>query len=158
MAHSFRASGLSIVNILRFLKLPQSVLTASLFFMVFWSLVAFSTAEVTSTYKLIVFEGSDWCRNCIRFNQAILSVEIFQNFTRSNNIQIERIDFPQKKKLDQSTREYNASVAERYQFDGRFPTILLVSLDDDLIRSLGYTDETPEEFISLITFYLLQKQ
>lgn len=101
-------------------------------------------------YKLIVFEGSDWCVNCIRFEKTILSDALFINYTNRNHIEIERIDFPQHKKLSKSQIEYNTSVAEKYAFEGLFPTIILAKTGVKRIIKIDYNNQNSEELISLI--------
>ncbi|WP_430968611.1 hypothetical protein [Spongiimicrobium sp. 2-473A-2-J] len=102
------------------------------------------------THKLILFEGSDWCINCIRLEKNVLSEEAFVNFMKRREIEIERIDFPQRKKLDPLTRDYNASMAEKYGFKGKFPTLLLVKSETGEVIRINYSDQGVSEFIAAI--------
>jgi len=101
-------------------------------------------------YKLIVFEGSDWCPNCISFEKNVLSNDVFSKFLENNQIEIEKIDFPQRKKLSKEQIKYNASVAEKYAFDGSYPTILLTSSATEKYLRLRYSNQTVEELINEI--------
>lgn len=111
----------------------------------------------TDDYKLIVFEGSDWCSNCIRFDKTILRDSTFSNFINENNIYIEHIDFPQRKKLDKTTQSYNASIAEKYNFKGVFPTVLLIVRNTNYVFSIDYSNQSSQEFIALIESNMIPK-
>lgn len=104
----------------------------------------------TDNYRLIIFEGSDWCANCIRFDKTIGSSPIFKSFIEEQKITIEHIDFPQRKKLDDAIVEYNAQIAEKYQFDGTFPTILMVHTPSKNYEKISYKNQDPESFIALL--------
>ena len=104
----------------------------------------------TDHYKLIIFEGSDWCANCIRFEKTIGSSQLFQSFIEEQNITIEHIDFPQRKKLEANIVEYNAKIAEKYQFDGTFPTILMAHTFSNNYEKISYNNQDPELFIALL--------
>jgi hypothetical protein len=101
-------------------------------------------------HKLIVFEGSDWCSNCISFEKNVLSNTTFKTFLEGYNIEIEKIDFPQRKKLSKEQKKYNASVAEKYSFDGKYPTILLTNEATDEYLKLNYSNQTVDELIDEI--------
>jgi len=119
--------------------------------LLFIALVSFSPTEKDITpYKLIFFEGSDWCINCIRFEKKVLSTDVFIDFAESNEIDIERIDFPQRRALDEVTRRYNESIAEKYQFTGVFPTILLVNTETEEVQEIVYRNQDLDAFLSLI--------
>ncbi|MEZ4808717.1 MAG: hypothetical protein R2819_00035 [Allomuricauda sp.] len=117
---------------------------------IFLSFSLIPLGKIDTHYKLVLFEGSDWCVNCIRLNKTVLTDTAFINFLEMENIQIERIDFPQRKKLDEQTQAYNASVAEKYGFQGLFPTILLVRNNTDETVTIDYHDQGPNEFIQQI--------
>lgn len=106
-----------------------------------------SATAPQNTYKLIIFEGSDWCTNCIRFNKTVINNSDFINYTKTHNITIEHIDFPQRKSLTKATEAYNASVAEKYNFNGVFPTVILAQSDTSY-ETLSYKNESAEEFIT----------
>jgi len=118
----------------------------------FWSSTLYSQEE---SYKLLIFEGSDWCPNCIRFDKTVFKSTQFSEFISSNNINIEHIDFPQRKKLDAATKKYNASIADAYSFNGIFPTILLIDETTNTVIELPYSNQKPKEFIALIQSKIL---
>ena len=126
--------------------------------LVFFLCLAFASFHAIESkpdpFKLIVFEGSDWCKNCIRFERTVLSKEAFQTFAANHEIVVERIDFPQRNEQDADTRKYNAEIAERYDFKGLFPTVLLVNTETDEFVELKYTTEDAGEFISQLKDHL----
>ena len=103
-----------------------------------------------SKYKLIVFEGSDWCPNCRRLEKNILSDTSFLKQLEKMSVNIERIDFPQRKKLTKSIQEYNNSVADKYAFDGSFPTIILALNETMSFQKINYSNQTTGEILSQI--------
>ncbi|TXN35503.1 thioredoxin fold domain-containing protein [Flagellimonas hymeniacidonis] len=118
---------------------------------------SFNTKESVSTkYKLVFFEGSDWCVNCIRFDRNVLSDPYFKYFLEKQDIEIERIDFPQRKKQDEATKTYNASIAEKFNFQGVFPTIILVENTTGEIIPLNYHDQGIDDFIAQIKSNLIR--
>ncbi len=103
-----------------------------------------------SDIKLVVFEGSDWCTNCIRFEKNILSKKAFSNFLEQEHIKIDRLDFPQKKAQSNAQKQRNSTMAETLKFDGAFPGIKLVFGNKRIISNINYSNENVEEFIKII--------
>jgi len=102
------------------------------------------------TYKLIIFEGSDWCSNCIKLEKKILTSSTFTEFLTANHIVIERIDFPQRKKLTPELVTYNESIADKYHFTGTYPTLILVEVVSGKFYSLPHESENLENLINVI--------
>lgn len=92
--------------------------------------------------QLIVFEGSDWCSNCRHFERYVLSDSLFQSFLSTQQIELVKVDFPQRKKLDATTLSNNKKLASQYQFDGSFPTIILARKDTLLFRRIHYSQKS----------------
>lgn len=109
-----------------------------------------SDPEIEPSHTLIVFEGSDWCRNCIRFKKTVLTKESFQKYLREKNIEVEQIDFPQRKQLDQATIAYNAKIADKYNFDGVFPTLLLINNTTEAVAKVPYGTQDVYQFMLLM--------
>ena len=110
----------------------------------------------SSNYQLIVFEGSDWCAKCKRFEKNILSDSSFTQFLEANSITIEKIDFPQRKKLSKEVIEYNSTIADKYNFDGNYPTILLTKLSNSKYLKVNYINQSPSELSQQIQVSLEQ--
>jgi len=80
-----------------------------------------------------------------------LSDKAFIEFSQKNEIEIERIDFPQRTKQTKETERYNAEMAEKYQFDGIFPTVILLDeKTNELIKIPNSIHNTSEDFLNFI--------
>lgn len=117
----------------------------------FISAFNFTSIETPPNLKLIVFEGSDWCVNCIQLEKNVLSDAVFIEFSQKNKIELERIDFPQRKKQAKEIKKYNAEMAEKYQFDGTFPTVILLDEESNELIVIPTTrQEKTKDFLSFI--------
>lgn len=96
----------------------------------------------------MVFSGSDWCANCIRFEKNILQDSSFQNFLHSNLLYL-NVDFPQRKKQSVLLKKQNETLAEQYNPNGIFPTLILLTTDKKSIP-ISYQQETTLLFIDKI--------
>jgi len=114
---------------------------------------AFRISSDTNKPVLLVFAGSDWCANCIRFEKRILSATDFLSFAEKS-IVVLKADFPQRTSLPSSLQEQNASLAEKYNPDGVFPYLLLLTPGKSVLSSLSYTNQSPIEFIDEIKTYI----
>lgn len=111
-------------------------------------------AEVSSNPEsIVIFTGSDWCPNCRRLEKKILSDSTFINFT-NNRLLIEFADFPQHKKLDPQLIERNKMLAEKYHFQGVYPTILILDSAGKIKGQIFYRNQTPKEFIDQLKLIL----
>lgn len=110
------------------------------------TLLAFAPAA--RPYSLLVFEGSDWCSNCKRLERRVLSDTAFAAFLQTQQIQLQRIDFPQQKKLSAATMRYNDSIASSFAFDGVYPAVFLVSPEGR--QRIFYGNQSAAEFIALL--------
>lgn len=110
---------------------------------------AFRISSETNRPVLLVFAGSDWCANCIRFEKKILSATDFQSFARDNLV-ILKADFPQRTPLSAPLQEQNASLAEKYNPKGEFPYLLLLTPGKSVLSSLVFSNQTSSEFIEEI--------
>jgi thioredoxin-related protein len=99
---------------------------------------------------LYVFEGSDWCANCRRLEKSILSDSDFLALLDSNQVLIERLDFPQRKKLAKETVEYNQDMSEKLGFKGDFPTLVIYSRKSQKYTTLHYTNQDTAEFSAIL--------
>lgn len=119
-----------------------------LFFLVFYLICAGFEDPDQSKYKLIIFEGSDWCPNCRRLEKNVLSDSLFLNELKTLSVRIELIDFPQSKKLSPETRQYNSSTADKFEFDGNFPTIVITRTDTLKYQRIMYTNQSAGDFLN----------
>jgi len=114
---------------------------------------AFRVSSETNKPILLVFAGSDWCANCIRFEKRILSTSDFLEFAEKS-IVVLKADFPQRTPLSTATQEQNASLAEKYNPGGVFPYLLLLAPGKTVLSPVVYSDQSPKEFIEEIKNYI----
>jgi hypothetical protein len=114
---------------------------------------AFRISTETNKPVLLVFAGSDWCANCIRFEKRILSADDFLSFAEKS-IVVLKADFPQRTSLSAALEEQNASLAEKYNPDGVFPYLLLLTPGKSVLSSVIYRDQSPAEFINEIQTFI----
>lgn len=99
----------------------------------------------------INFSGSDWCRSCMVLKQSILETPEFKSFADKELVLVD-VDFPRKKKnrLSKEQTEYNEKLAEKYNNDGQFPTIIILDSDLNIIAKTGYKRLSPSLYIDHI--------
>jgi thioredoxin-related protein len=114
---------------------------------------AFRISSESNKPVLLVFAGSDWCANCIRFEKKILSAADFRSFAEENLV-ILKADFPQRTPLSTALQEQNASLAEKYNPKGEFPYLLLLTPGKSVLSSLVFSNQSSSEFISEIKSYI----
>lgn len=98
---------------------------------------------------LLIFSGSDWCKNCIQFKQSILSTDEFKHFSEDNLILLE-LDFPYRKKnrLPKEQQEHNEKLADLYNKEGVFPKVVLLDNNTTLLGKVNYQKHnSTEDFI-----------
>ena len=98
---------------------------------------------------LLVFSGSDWCSNCIRFNKEVLTDSGFVNYTKDRFV-VYKADFPQRKKLPEETIQRNETLAEQFNPQGYFPKIVLLNNKQELISAIPYSKQSAADFIAQI--------
>jgi thiol-disulfide isomerase/thioredoxin len=120
------------------------------FFLSLFTLTIAGKPVVSSEVVLYIFEGSDWCTNCARLEKKILSDPQFLHEIGLLHVKVERIDFPQRKNLPSEMKEYNDRIAEKFGFDGIFPTLILFMTDTDRSSRIYYHNESVGEMIRII--------
>lgn len=95
---------------------------------------------------LLVFSGSDWCSNCIRFNKEVIQDSSFDQYI-ANRLIVLKADFPQRKQLPEEVVQQNEQLAEKYNPEGYFPRILLLNSDQTVLSEIPYSRQTSDEFI-----------
>ena len=133
----------------------------SFFLILFTSLNSFSQANqlekatqvAKEQNKLIFmnFSGSDWCRSCILLKKTILDTPEFESFVNTEFVLVD-VDFPRKKKnrLSKEQTQYNENLAEKYNRDGQFPTIIILDSDLNIIAKTGYKRLNTSQYIDHI--------
>lgn len=99
-------------------------------------------------YELIIFEGSDWCASCRKFEKTILGDSVVKAFIKTNHLYLIKADFPQRKRMSEIEKRRNQELAEKYQFKGVFPTIILAT--DTSFVELKAARLNATEFVQLL--------
>ena len=111
-------------------------------------------AKVAKTKNKLIFmnfSGSDWCRSCIVLKQSIINTPEFKAFADEKLVLLD-VDFPRKKKnrLSKEQTEYNEKLAERYNKNGQFPSIIILDSDLNIVAKTGYKRLSPNQYIDHI--------
>ena len=72
----------------------------------------------------VYFSGSDWCSSCHQFRKNVLSQPAIDSLLQHGYV-FYTADFPQRKKLPDSTRVFNDFLAEKLNPSGVFPALIL---------------------------------
>jgi hypothetical protein len=112
--------------------------------------------DPSSRFRLLVFEGSDWCRTCRSLERNVLSDSNFLNQLNVRSIQIQRVDFPQRKPQTDSILKLNRNLATRLGFKGQFPTLYLCRTDTFLFREVKTTGLSAEKIVKQLDQAILQ--
>ena len=97
------------------------------------------------------FSGSDWCRACIILKQTILNTPEFESFANDKLVLLD-VDFPRMKRnrLSKKQLQYNEKLAEKYNKEGQFPTIIILDSDLNIVGKTGYKQLSPAEYVNHI--------
>lgn len=96
---------------------------------------------------LIVFSGSDWCANCIKFKKNILEAESFKDYSEGE-LMIYIADFPRKVKLSKEQKEQNITLFNKFNKKGVFPFVVLLNAKGELVKQIDTSYNIPENFIN----------
>lgn len=147
-----------MLNIITYFKSPPKAHIIRHFFVWYFLINTFNGFSQAETQKveteqtiLYVFTGSDWCPNCIKFKRNVLVDSLFQIKLKELNIHIELLDFPQRKKQEADVVQHNKQKAEKFKFDGTFPTLILYSEKKDKFTKFNYHNENPEAFLQILS-------
>ncbi len=101
---------------------------------------------------LLVFEGSDWCAPCKKLERNILSSPEFETYAKENLVLL-KADFPRRKKnrLPEAQQKHNDALAEKYNPEGVFPTVLILDAKGNVLGRTGYMHhKSPQFYINWI--------
>lgn len=98
------------------------------------------------SFTLFVFTGSDWCTNCKIFEKRVLTDSSFNSTLQTNKIDLKKIDFPQRKKLNPIEVQYNDSIATILKFEGSFPGIYIYNNSNKKTYHILYMNESASDF------------
>ena len=106
---------------------------------------ALHKAQKENLKIILVFSGSDWCAPCIKLDKEIWSSTEFQELSKNEFVMF-RADFPRKTKnlLDKNQQLENNNLAEKYNENGFFPSVVVLDSNEKILGRLGYEKTTPE--------------
>lgn len=97
---------------------------------------------------LMLFTGSDWCPYCIQLEKNVLSGREFEGFA-SDNLVLMLVDFPKRKKMEESQLRSNHALAAQYKVKG-YPTLVLVDESGKELSRFGYAKEDAAAFVAKV--------
>lgn len=121
--------------------------TLNLIVLLFTAIISFASPSGTPT--LLIFSGSDWCIPCINFEKNILSTDEFKNYS-DLHLLVVKADFPQHKKLSKEQVAKNEKLAERYNPNGAFPHVVLLSENGTVLKQINTRIDDPKLLIKQI--------
>ena len=89
------------------------------------------------------FTGTDWCGWCIRLQKEVFFKDEFVKWAKENLILVE-LDFPKRKKLDESLRKQNENLRQMFGVRGYpagwivVPEVVNKQINSKKLGSLGY--------------------
>jgi len=98
---------------------------------------------------LLVISGSDWCLPCIKLEKEILTKPDFVTYATSNLVII-NADFPKRKKnkvkISNIVKSQNEKLFEKYNKNGYFPFVAVLTPKGELMGDLGYINISPKKY------------
>ena len=102
----------------------------------------------------LFFTGSDWCGWCIRLQKEVFFKPEFVKWAKENLTLVE-LDFPRRKKLDESLRQQNDNLRQMFAVRG-YPTgwFVVPEIQEDKkvnfkrLGSQGYVAGGPKNWIN----------
>lgn len=108
---------------------------------------------------VLYFSGSDWCRPCILLKKKVFETEEFKKYANEHLVMVQ-FDFParEQNKLSEEQTVYNENMADRFNQDGDFPKVVLLTSDEKTIANfVGYGNESVADYITKIKNAALEK-
>lgn len=98
---------------------------------------------------LLVFQGSDWCGPCIKLDKQVWSTPLFVAYAKEHLILL-RADFPRRKKnrLSEEEEKHNQILAEKFNSNGIFPRVVLLTHEEQILGETGFRSEGAEKYIA----------
>lgn len=113
------------------------------------------TAQDSNKTIILVFSGSDWCAPCMRLEREIWETDTFQKYANDHYVMV-RADFPRKKanKLSKEQEEKNAHLAEMYNPNGYFPSVVIIDKNKKVLGQTGYRKLSPQKYIEHLNSFI----
>lgn len=100
----------------------------------------------------VYFSGSDWCSSCRQFKEKVLSQPTIDSLLNHGYV-FYVADFPQRKKLPDSTRVFNDFLAEKLNPAGIFPALVLTDENLAVQHSQLGSKVAPEALLAKLKQY-----
>ncbi|MDY6914697.1 MAG: redoxin domain-containing protein [Candidatus Cloacimonadota bacterium] len=102
-------------------------------------------AQQEEKFIFIHFTGSDWCKWCWKLEEEVYEKPEFIEYVNENFVLV-KLDFPRKIEQPEEVKNYNRSLAQKYQIKG-FPTIQILDADGTPIEKTGYQEGGPKKYV-----------
>jgi len=106
---------------------------------------------------LLVISGSDWCLPCIKLEKEILTQPDFVTYATTNLVII-NADFPKRKKnkakISNIVKSQNEKLFEKYNKNGYFPFVAVLTSKGELMGDLGYLNVSPKAYAQHIEYII----
>ena len=112
-------------------------------------------AKDSNKIIILVFSGSDWCAPCMKLEKEVWQTDTFQKYANDHYVMV-RADFPRKKanKLSKEQENKNAHLAEMYNPNGYFPSVVIIDKNKNILLQTGYKKLSPQEYIEHLNSYI----
>jgi thioredoxin-related protein len=108
---------------------------------------ALEKAKAEHKLVLMDFTGSDWCPPCKALHKTVLTSKTFEDYADKNLVLVV-VDFPNKVEQPDALKEANAALKDEFKIEG-YPTVILLDPDRKQLKNiLGYSGETPDEYLA----------
>ncbi|MGA1226642.1 MAG: thioredoxin family protein [Tamlana sp.] len=113
------------------------------------------TAQDSNKTIILVFSGSDWCAPCMKLEREIWETDTFQKYANDHYVMV-RADFPRKKanKLSKEQEGKNAHLAEMYNPNGYFPSVVIIDKNKKVLGQTGYIKLSPQKYIEHLNSFI----
>lgn len=103
---------------------------------------------------LLVFQGSDWCAPCMKLDKEIWSNQEYQKISNGHFVMLQA-DFPRKKanQLEEGLQKQNNSLAEKYNPQGFFPLVVVLTPEGKVLGQAGYEHLSPQAYYDKLTVF-----
>lgn len=96
---------------------------------------ALQKAKKENKPLLVYFTGSDWCGPCIKLDKELFHTQEFKDFS-DKNLVLYMANFPRNQDLvTESAKKSNEEIRTRFSVRKKFPTILMLNGDEQLLGS-----------------------
>jgi thioredoxin-related protein len=108
-------------------------------------------AQTEGKNIVVIFSGSDWCAPCIKLERNIWMSEEFKKEAAEKWVLV-KANFPRKKgnQLSEEQTAHNRELAEKYNKEGSFPLVVILSPEGKLLGKAGFKNIKPLEYIKMM--------